>query len=152
MAVFTRHIHVAAGQWEIAQIMIEGCISPTGCSMADTAIRAKTTIMLVVLSVTGKTVGWRSLIDAIPMALLTTYFRVPAVKCESREVVVEFGRLPAIGGMANGTILPEPPLMSVVCTVACLTILHDSGKIAYFCRAIMAFYTFQFGMSADKLE
>lgn len=86
-----------AYQWEVGFIMIEGNILPFGGTMTGGTVRAKATIMLIVLLMAGITIRRRALINIIDMASFTLHLGMGTFQFECGEIVIELGRLPAIG-------------------------------------------------------
>ena len=84
MTAFTGHVYVSAGQWEIAEIVIEVSILPVGRVMAGSTICAKLTAMRVILMMTGIAILRRRCeirqTACIDMALGTVKFRMLAGK------------------------------------------------------------------------
>lgn len=68
MAFFTRYTDMTPRQWEVALLVIEGDIIPTGWVMAGGTISAKVSSMLIVLFMTGIAIGGGSLVNTISMA------------------------------------------------------------------------------------
>src|SRR5512132_2835395 len=96
MAALAGYAGMRPSQWEVAEVMIEIDIVPTGRIMTNRAIRAILTIVGILLSMTGKTIRRRTFVFLILMARFTRDIVVPAFKFECGKVVIEFRRGPAI--------------------------------------------------------
>lgn len=129
MTALTRHVHVRAGQREVAAAVVEGGVLPTGRVVTGGAVRAKLTVMLVILTVAGVAIAGRAFVHIVQVALLTAHIRMFPFEFERRQVVVEFGRRPAIRRMAEGAISAKAPLVRLVSVMAGVTILRRGGKI-----------------------
>lgn len=75
-------------------------LSPICRHMADTTICAIGAVMLVLIRVTGNTLGWRTLINTVSMAFRTTQICMFAFERKIRITVVESRIAPSTGVMA----------------------------------------------------
>ena len=96
MAILTNNVDVRPIQWEIATVVIKSDIFPTRRGVAGSTVRAKTTIMFIVLAVTGITSGGHTLVDTVLVTILASDLCVLALQFEGREVMVKFGGFPTI--------------------------------------------------------
>lgn len=112
------------GQREGAPVMVKGGILPIAGRMAGGTIGAKPALVFIILFVAGVTVGRRTFVNAILVALFALRFGVLAFQFEGSQVVVEFCGLPAFGGMAGGTVRAEAPIVRIIPAMARETILR----------------------------
>lgn len=123
MALLASQAHVSARQREVAAVVIEGRILPTGWVMAGGAVRAELTAMLVILLMARITIRRRASKKIIAVAVLAGDIRMPAFEFKGREVVIELRRTPAVFVMAVNTTNPKTSFMRIVVAVAGVTIL-----------------------------
>lgn len=113
MTGVTGQVIVAAGQWETCIIMIKGRTTPTGRSMAGTAIRTKLPIVRISGSMTGNTIRWCAI--ELPVAMTGCAGGIIMLACqrESRNIVVKVDILPAAGDMAGFTGRSKLPVVGI---------------------------------------
>ena len=97
VALCASHTHMRARQREVGEVVIEVGILPTIRSVTAPAVRAKLTVVFIVLLMAGVTIGGRALENIVNMALLAFGLGVFAFKFENRKVVIEFRGLPTNG-------------------------------------------------------
>jgi len=108
-------------QWKCSLVVIKSGIAPAAGSVTRTAICAKLSIMLIVVGVTGKTVGGRAFIS-VCMTCLALYVCVLPCQREGRVVVIEGHVAPSGRVMARSTIRAELAVMLVIVCMAGKTI------------------------------
>ena len=91
---------------------------------------------------------WRTLEDAIFMALFATYLGMCALQLEGRKVVIKCGVSPAFGSMTSRAIRAKLTFVFIVVLMTGITIL---GR-AFEHIIDMALFTFHLCMSAFQLE
>ena len=96
MAILTNNVDVRPIQWEIAAVVIESYIFPTRRGMAGSTVRSKTTVMFIVLAMTGITSGGQTLVNTVLMTILASDLCMLALQFEGREGMVKFGGHPTI--------------------------------------------------------
>ena len=97
MAIFTANLGMRTRQREVGTGMVKGCVSPALRGMTARAVRAKRSVVFIILLMAGITVCGRAFENFVDVALLTGDFRMSAFEFESREVVIELRGLPAVG-------------------------------------------------------
>ena len=130
---------VTPGQREVAQIVVENSLFPARRRMTGGAVRAKPTVMLVVVLMAGVTIAGGAFVYAVLVAVLTLCFGVPALEFERRQAVIEFGGRPAVGGVTGGAVGAEASLVRVVGAVAGGAILRSARKVGEGPRVEVAF-------------
>ena len=118
VTLLTGDTHMRARQREVGKVMIEVGILPFIRRVTATTVRAKLTVVFVVLLMAGVTIGGRTCEDIILMTTFAGDSRVPAFEFESRKVVIELRGLPTVGRMTGGAILPEPAVVFVILPMA----------------------------------
>lgn len=113
--------------------------------MAGGTIRAILSIMLIFM--TGNTLGWRASIDAIAMTALAIYSRVLPHQWKGSLVVIKCRVAPATGTMTGVATCPKLPIMFVVVGMASETVLGRT-----FVPICMTGNTLHAGMSARQRE
>ena len=148
MALLAGHLDVRPNQLKGKLIVIDGDLIPGCRHMASAAVRAKGTLVMVVLLVAGIAYGRSALEDPVNVTLLTSHRGVRPGEGESRFAVVEADLLPIRGHMAGGAVLPEAALVVVVLLVA-----GETGRWRAFENLIdVAFLTSQRGMGPGQRE
>ena len=84
MAILTKNIDMRASQWEVAEIVVKGGFLPIERGMAGSTICPKTAVVLIILTVTGKTIGRCSLEYVILMTLFTVHPGMFSLQLEDR--------------------------------------------------------------------
>jgi len=102
--------------------VVEGDVIPIRGAMTCRAIRAKATIVMIVLLMTGETIRRCTLEDIVNVALVAFDAGVLAFEFESRKVVVKPGGFPTLWCMTPASIRTKRALMSVIPDVAGLTV------------------------------
>ena len=120
---------VTPGQREVAQIVVESSVFPTGRRMTGGAVGAKPSAMLVLFTMAGVAIAGRAFVDAVLVAVLTFCFGVLALEFERGKVVVKLGGCPAVGGVTGGAVGAEAPLVRFIGAVAGGAILRSARKI-----------------------
>ena len=110
-----------SGQWEASNAMVEVRITPTAGCMTGTTIRAKLTVVCILVGVTGITVRGRTLV-AVRMAGGASYSGVSALERETGKVVVEVHIRPLGRLMTGTTIRTELAVMMVLIGVTGITV------------------------------
>ena len=123
MALFASQPDMAPREREVATIVVEGRIFPTGRVMAGSTIGAVFTIMLVVLPVAGITVSGGTSEDTVLMTGFTFHFGVFTLQLEYGQVVIELRGLPAVHRVTIGAVRAKAPLVWFVCAMTRETIL-----------------------------
>ena len=110
-----------SGQRETGNGMVEVRIAPTAGCMTGTTIRAKLTVVSILIGVTGITVRGRTLV-AVCMAGGTSYSSVSAFKRETCKVVIEVHIRP-LGWLVTGaTVRTELAVVVVLVGMAGIAI------------------------------
>ena len=152
MTLLALHARMRARQREVGAAVVEGGAIPTRGGMAGRTVRAKLTVMLIILLMAGITIGGRTFEDIIDMALLAFHIRVLAFQLESGKVMVEGGLLPIGRGMAGAAVRAEGALVGILGGVAGIAILRCRGKISQGVRAGVTLRAGHARMSAVHLE
>jgi hypothetical protein len=100
MASFAQNIDMCTGQGEIALIMVERHCFPILWGMTGSTVRAKATVVLIILSMAGKAISGCTLERVILMTFFTSHPCMFPLQLESRQVMVKRCTFPAIGSMA----------------------------------------------------
>jgi len=152
MALLTLYVHVCAVQREGSPIVIKGDAIPTDRHMAGGTIRAKTTVVGIVLAVAGVTVRWRPLEDTVLMTCLARYLGMSALQLEGRQVMIELRVLPAIRCVADATIGSEASLVRIIVMVAGIAIFLRHFKIHKLVHIDVTFHASNTHMLPRQLE
>jgi hypothetical protein len=94
--------------------------------------------MGVILLVAGKTILGGALEYSINMACLACHIHMSAIQLESRQCMVKCRTFPTLGCVTLGAILPEAPLMRIVCCVAGRACLGSDLQVGDGARPSMA--------------
>ena len=86
------------------------------------------------------------------MAGIARCFRVLTLQFESRQIVVELGRAPAVFVVTINTTEAKASFVRIVIAMTGIAILQSHRKIAQPARACMALRAFEFFMPANDLE
>ena len=97
VALFATDFDMRARQRKAGQVVVEGRAFPIIRSVTATAVCAELAVVFVILLMTGITIGRCTLENIVNVALLAFGFGVFAFEFESRKVVIEIRRLPAVG-------------------------------------------------------
>ena len=97
--------------------------------MACRAIRAKCTVVPVILFMAGKTIGWSAFVDVVDMALRAFDLRMTVFQFERRKVVIEICGCPSLRFMTGTAVGTESSLMGIIPAMAGLAIHRRSLKI-----------------------
>lgn len=116
--------------------------------MACAAVRAKLTLVRVVLFMTGVAVCRRTLEYIVRMTLRGGDPGVSARQLEGRHVVIEFGGGPAHDGVASGAILTKLTVVRIVLLVAGEAILWRRGEVRQRERMVVALVAGNTGVPA----
>jgi hypothetical protein len=114
MTLLTGQPRVLARQWKGTQVVIEIGILPIRGVMTSGAIRAKLTIMFIILLVAGVAIHRGAFELSIHMAGLTINFCVFAFQFECREIVIELCGCPAFCGMTFRAVQTESALVRLI--------------------------------------
>jgi hypothetical protein len=104
MATRTGHLGVFASQFEGRQVVIKSCGQPAAGRMAGPAIRAELTVVVIIFSMTGITIGRGAFIDIVDVTTGTRHLDVFTRQFESGHVMVKGRRQPATRRMAVPTV------------------------------------------------
>ena len=102
--------------------MIKVHIIPSAWVMAGTTIRAKLSIVVVIVCMTGITIRRRAFVNTIDMARAALDIGVSSRKREAGIVVIEGYIAPTTGGMTCSAVRTELSIVVVLVCVACITI------------------------------
>lgn len=152
MALLTSQAGMPACQGEPAAVMIEIRILPVRGVVAGGTIRAILAVMLVILPVAGIAVGGRAHKNPVQVTRLAGDFLVLAFKLESRQVVIELRRGPAVLCMAVCTVGAITSSMGLIPLMARDTIPGGQLKICLAARIVMALIARQPGMLSLERE
>ena len=152
MALFTLHIGMCAIQGESGTVVVKGHAIPTCRHMTGRTICAKATTVCIVLLMAGIAIRRCSLKDTVLMARFASYFRMGSFQLESRKIMIEFSRLPAIRGMAGPAVGAKTRLMRIVSAMTAIAILWRCRKVSQAARVNMALCTSHFQMLPRQLE
>lgn len=86
------------------------------------------------------------------MAGIARCFRVLTLQFESRQIVVELGRAPAVFVVTINTTEAKASFVRIVIEMTGIAVLQSHRKIAQPARIRVAFYTFKPAMLASDLE
>lgn len=90
--------------------------------MANTAVLAKLTIVIIVFFMAGEAIRRRALEDIINMAFFARHRAVRTQQLEVRKAVIKSGRFPGIRAMTGAALLTKTALMKIVFLVTGKTI------------------------------
>lgn len=152
MTALASHVHMRAGQREVAAAVVKGGILPIRGVMAGGAVRAELTVVFVILAVTGIAVGGCAFVHVIYMALFTAHFRVFAFQFEGGEIVVKQGGRPAVHRVTGGAVPPEASFMRLVGRMTGIAILRGGGKVFQAAGVHMAFDAVYAGVFSAQFE
>jgi len=130
MALRAGDIDMPACQLESREVVVECDVLPAVCIMTSAAVRAKTSVVLIVLFMAGIAILRRTLEDVVHVTLGTGHIQVPACQLESCKIVVKFCRLPAIGRMTGSAIRAELTVVRVILFMAGIAILRSTFEDA----------------------
>jgi hypothetical protein len=114
MAILATHVNMSTGQREVAQVVVKCSLFPIEGSMAGSAVRAKATIVLIILLMAGITIRGRALKNTILMARLAADFGVFPLQLESGEIMVKRSPFPIIWSVADTAICAETTLVGII--------------------------------------
>jgi hypothetical protein len=77
---------------------------PAGGGVTGGAVLTELAFVFIILLMAGIAIGWCALEDVVDMAILASHVDMLTIQLEGRQIVVEGGREPAVGGMARATI------------------------------------------------
>lgn len=124
VALLAIDLLMRARQRKITARVIEGRVLPIGGRVAGGAVRAKFSVVFIVLRVAGIAIRGRPLIDIVFVAILAVGLGVFALQLEGRQVVIESGGRPAIGRVTRRAVRAEAPRVRVVHKMAGRTVLR----------------------------
>ena len=152
MALFTTNLSVRAIQFERKQIMVDLCGIPIIRGMANRAIRAKFTVMFIILLMTGITIFGRACEDIIPMTISASNIGMFAFQFEVGQIMVKSCVIPTIRIMTRGAILSEPASMFIILLMTRETILRRRLQIRNGTRIEVAFRACHISVFAIQLK
>ena len=103
MAGFALHTAMFPGKRETGIAMVEGNIRPLRWLMTGTAIRAELTVVVILVSVAGIAIFWRTFVYIVRMAGFAGDIRMRSCQRETRIAMVEGRVLPLARVMTGGT-------------------------------------------------
>ena len=122
----TVQLAVFASQREARIVMIEGRPTPTLRCVASATVCTELSIMRVPGRMTGVAVGGRPFENTVRVAGIASHVGMPPGQGEARVAMVEAYRAPTLGGVACATIRTELSVMSVIGSMAGITIRRRS--------------------------
>ena len=126
MALSTGCCSVLACQLEARICVIERGRLPAVGGVAFSTLRAKPALMRIGITVTGGAVHGRTFENAVDMAAFTGYGLMFTGQLEGRIIVIERGRFPATGRMADRALITKRAIMRVIIGMAGGTV-HGSA-------------------------
>ncbi len=120
--------------------------------MARRTVRAKLTVVSVILLMTRITIGWRAFEDIILMTRLAIYFFMLTFEFEGSKIMIKFCRYPRFCGMATLTRQTEATLMRFILLMTGITIAGQRLKICNGACIEMTLRTDQACMLASQLK
>jgi hypothetical protein len=124
MAILTGDVYMRTRQREVGASVVKRRAFPIIRGMTSRAIRAKLTIVFIILLMARITIPRCSFEDIINMAFFTFNFTMLAFQFEVRQIMVKRCAFPVIRGMASRAILSEPALMFIILSMTRETILR----------------------------
>lgn len=97
--------------------MVKGGRLPSCCRVTEGTICAKSSLMGIILLMTGRTFGWRAFEGQGLVTITTGHTHMRTSEWENALAVIEIGWLPAVGSMASLTLW-QLPLMRIVLAMA----------------------------------
>lgn len=152
MAILTSQPHMRAGEREIAEVMVEGCVRPIGWVVAGSAVCAILTVVFIIRLVAGITVHGRAFVLIVHMAGFTFHLRVFPLQFERRQVVIELCGSPAICCVALAAIQPEAALMRFIVVVTGMAILGGHREVIQAARVEVTLHASKIDMRPGQLE
>ena len=118
VALAADHAGMRPGEREAGFVVVKGHLRPAGGDMAGRAVFSKFPAVVIIAGVTGVAVGRGAFEGLVGMAGPALNLGVRARQRECRFGVVEGGRFPGGGRMAQGAVGAQAALMGVIPTVA----------------------------------
>jgi len=122
----TVQLAVSTCQRKACVVMIEGRPTPTLRCVASATVCTELSIMRVPGRMTGVAVGGRPFENSVRMAGIASHIDVLTGEREACVAMVEGYRAPTLGGVAGPTIRTELSVMSVIGSMAGITIRRRS--------------------------
>ena len=129
MTALTFQTDMPTREREVRFIVVEGHVIPTRGLVAGGTVRAKLSAMLILLAMAGVAIAGRAFVCPVLVTLFTLRLGVFPLQFERRQVVIEFGGRPAVGGVAGGAVGAEAPLVRFIVAMAGGAILRRIGEV-----------------------
>jgi hypothetical protein len=152
MTLLTLQVGMCTIEGESGTVVIKGHAIPAYRHMTGRTIFTEATAMCIVLLMTRITIRRCTFKDTVLMAGFASHLRMGSFQLENRKIVIEFGRLPAIRGMAGPAVSAKTRLMRIVRTMTAIAILWRCRKVSQAARVNMALRTGHFQMLPCQLE
>ena len=152
MALFTLHVGVRTIQGESGTIMVKGHTIPTCRHMTGRTICTKVTTVRIVLLMARVAICRCSFKDTVLMACFASHLCMGSFQLESRKIMIEFSRLPAIRGMAGPAVGTKTRFVQIVSAMTAIAILWRCRKVSQAVRINMTLSTSHFQMLPRQLE
>jgi hypothetical protein len=128
MAFCAAQAGMGTRQGELRPGMVECSREPGSGGVAGAAIRTKLTIMRIILSVAGITIGGQVGEDSIEVTLGTGNLRVGTSQRELCLRMIEGSRKPGSSGVAHPAVRSELIFVSIILGVTRITVGRQTGK------------------------
>lgn len=152
MTLLASQAHMRTGQWEVAAAVVEGRILPIRWVVTGGTVRAKLTVVFIVLSMAGVTIRGRARKNIVLVAILTGCICVPAFEFERDKIVIESGGSPAVFVVAVHAIGTKTTIVRLVSAVTGIAVLQSHLKVVQSSCIDMALHAFESFMFANDLE
>lgn len=123
MAFLAIDLLVRARQREVTAGVIEGGVLPIRWVVTGRTVGAIFSIMLIILRVAGEAIRRCALIHIVLVTFLAGCLGVFPFQLKGRQVVIELGGFPAIGGVTSPTVRAEAACVRVLRQMAGHTVL-----------------------------